>query len=524
MIEEVPLNDVDEAAKVVAGGIDRRQTILRQAVVSAITTGPPRTINVTVDGVSMAGIHVADYLEPVVGEGVWISDIGKGRWFALSTSNKVLTRSQFVKASGDTMTGPLTPSGGISSFAVLRQIGTTEGGQIDFEGGTSYPNSLYIDRYANDFRMIYNGAVLYNFGSDGKLSAYGSGGIGTNGPITSSGYMQVFGTAPTLVMTSTDAERSGMIHVNNNLMYFLGGAQNAGMSGWDNNGTGQWPLYLNLSNNFATFGGAASFTGNVTNNNGYFYSLGSGGGLFAKDRDGTARDAGIYMQNGIGRLYYSTYGDVLTFNSSGTVNIPIQLNLSGGVYASGGGYYGQAAGGFGAFSGTAQRAPALMSGAGTNWIHFNWDGSAFRCYVDSTLVKTFVIDHPDDSDKYLVHACAEGPTADVFYRGEARLEEGIARIDLPDYFESLTELEGRTVHITPIIEHGEAWKTANLAASRVENGCFWVFQTGGMMNNEQPFCWRVDAIRKNTSFSVEPEKASTIVGGDGPYTYVVGGV
>ena len=25
--------------------------------------------------------------------------------------------------------------------------------------------------------------------------------------------------------------------------------------------------------------------------------------------------------------------------------------------------------------------------------------------------KTFVIDHPDDSDKYLVHVCLEGPEA-----------------------------------------------------------------------------------------------------------------
>jgi hypothetical protein len=194
------------------------------------------------------------------------------------------------------------------------------------------------------------------------------------------------------------------------------------------------------------------------------------------------------------------------------------VSSSIGFYASGGGYYGRAAAGFGPFS-TDNRAPALMSGSGTNWIHFNWD-TALRIYVDSTLVKTFVIDHPNDSDKYLVHACAEGPTADVFYRGEARLEEGIVRIDLPDYFESLTELDGRTVQITPIIEHGEAWKTANLAASRVENGCFWVFQTGGMMNNEQPFWWRVDAVRKGTAFNVEPSKSAVTVAGEGPYTYI----
>jgi hypothetical protein len=261
-----------------------------------------------------------------------------------------------------------------------------------------------------------------------------------------------------------------------------------------------------------TVSGLTNFTGTVTNTSSHFLSTGSGAAFFARDRDGTARDAGLYMSSNFGRLYHSSYGDVLTFNSSG------QVNVVAGIYTAGGGYIGRAAAGFGPFS-TDNRAPALLSGAGTNWIHFNWDG-AFRCYVDSTLVKTFVINHPDDPDKYLVHACAEGPTADVFYRGEARLEEGIARIDLPDYFESLTELEGRTVQITPIIEHGEAWKTANLAASRVENGCFYVFQTGGMMNNEQPFWWRVDAVRKGTAFNVEPSKSAVTVAGEGPYTYI----
>lgn len=182
----------------------------------------------------------------------------------------------------------------------------------------------------------------------------------------------------------------------------------------------------------------------------------------------------------------------------------------------------------------------------TNLWHFNWDGVALREYVDATLVKSFVIDHPSDPSKLLVHACSEGETADVFYRGEARLVDGLAEVVLPDYFEALTELEGRTVQVTPIVEmptavslieplqgpgiaqrlpavpgYAVVGQTANLAVSRVEGGRFYVTLAGGMMNLGQPFYWRVDAIRKGTAFQVEPDKASTQVVGDGPYRYVV---
>ena len=219
--------------------------------------------------------------------------------------------------------------------------------------------------------------------------------------------------------------------------------------------------------------------------------------------------------SGSGASLTSIPNSATTATSANTANTIVARDSGNATII--GRYYGTGAAGFGVDGG---KGPVLRSDGDANWIHFNWDGSAFRCYVDSTLVKTFVIDHPDDDDKYLVHACAEGPTADVFYRGEAKLIEGIVRIDLPSYFESLTELEGRTVQITPIIEHGEAWKTANLAASRVENGSFWVFQTGGCNNDEQPFWWRVDAVRKNTTFAVEPNKQDVKVSGQGPYTYI----
>ena len=171
----------------------------------------------------------------------------------------------------------------------------------------------------------------------------------------------------------------------------------------------------------------------------------------------------------------------------------------------------------GRYYGAQSNSGATIQMSSGNATHFQW-GSYYAFFVDSTHVKTFVIDHPTKENNYLVHACAEGPTSDVFYRGEGQLQNGICVVTLPDYFEDLTEKHGRTVMITPIAdENGPA---ANLSAYEIENGQFVVEQIGGYHVPFQRFWWRVDAIRKNTSFDVEPSKTTHEVAGDGPYTYL----
>jgi hypothetical protein len=123
-----------------------------------------------------------------------------------------------------------------------------------------------------------------------------------------------------------------------------------------------------------------------------------------------------------------------------------------------------------------------------NW-HVNWTGGALDFYIDTTRVftvdqnthisggtlggaaKSFVIAHPTKEDKYLVHACAEGPTSDVFYRGEGQLRSGICRIQLPDYFEALTEQEGRSVQITPTNLGSRSIRWLHLAFKMVISMC-----------------------------------------------------
>lgn len=155
--------------------------------------------------------------------------------------------------------------------------------------------------------------------------------------------------------------------------------------------------------------------------------------------------------------------------------------------------------------------------------------------------KTFVIDHPTpekNDTHYLVHSAIEGPTADVFYRGRGRLvdlawegreNEYMPRvwIELPDYFEDLTEVDGRTVMVTPIVGECDnpectTWYAPNLATTEVRDGKFMVCAVGGFQHNCASFYWEVKAVRKDVQQqNNEPLKSSVTLVGDGPYTYLV---
>jgi hypothetical protein len=118
-----------------------------------------------------------------------------------------------------------------------------------------------------------------------------------------------------------------------------------------------------------------------------------------------------------------------------------------------------------------------------------------RLYVagnfTATGTKNFEINHPTKPGKKLVHAAIEGPEAAVYYRGEGKLIEGKAIIELPDYFEALTRKEGRTVQLT-----AKGTKPYLLSASEVKDGKFTVYGT----EPDGEFYWEVKAVRAD----VEP--------------------
>lgn len=64
--------------------------------------------------------------------------------------------------------------------------------------------------------------------------------------------------------------------------------------------------------------------------------------------------------------------------------------------------------------------------------------------------KYFVQPHPTDPTKEIVYASLEGPEAGVYVRGEGRLQDGEAVIELPESFRLVASEEGLTVQLTPI--------------------------------------------------------------------------
>jgi hypothetical protein len=138
----------------------------------------------------------------------------------------------------------------------------------------------------------------------------------------------------------------------------------------------------------------------------------------------------------------------------------------------------------------------------------------------TNIFKNFIIDHPLDPSRYLVHATLEGPEGAVYYRGSAHLDHGRAEIALPSYFEALTRRDGRTVQLTNI-DGFDPIAVLRQDGASVRDGRFVV----GSSNAEstQAFDWEVKAVRADgPPLVAEPRRDEIAVAGFGPYTFIAG--
>jgi hypothetical protein len=158
-------------------------------------------------------------------------------------------------------------------------------------------------------------------------------------------------------------------------------------------------------------------------------------------------------------------------------------------------------------------------------------------------LKSFVIPHPTDDSRWLVHVATESPEALVEYHGEAELHGGTAVVNLPAYFEGLAADEGRRVQATmllpdePLVELvdsppppagmpgaqrpplliPECQQVRPVAASVPRGGRF---RLACPAPDGTRVAWRVVAPRRGSSFPVEPHRDDVDVHGDGPYRYL----
>lgn len=123
--------------------------------------------------------------------------------------------------------------------------------------------------------------------------------------------------------------------------------------------------------------------------------------------------------------------------------------------------------------------------------------------------KTFIIEHPLDNSKYLIHACLEGPESGVYYRGKATIDNNESTtIQLPDYVAPLAT--DFSIQVTSIYSK-ERSEPNLLEVSEIENNQFTVYGNNGS------FYWYV--YGKRNDILVEPNKSSIVVNGDGPYKW-----
>ncbi|MBW4635562.1 MAG: polymer-forming cytoskeletal protein [Iphinoe sp. HA4291-MV1] len=162
---------------------------------------------------------------------------------------------------------------------------------------------------------------------------------------------------------------------------------------------------------------------------------------------------------------------------------------------------------------------------GEKTIAFDYVGDELKIFMKEETetnwreVKTFVINHPQNQSKYLIHGTLEGPEAAVYYRGTGQLVNGKTEITLPDYFEALTRQEGRTIILTNINGFDQLM-IRKIEQDKIRNGKFLVVSDNP--NSFQEFDWEVKAVRQDVlPLVVEPDKKDLEVKGYGPYTYAI---
>ncbi len=138
--------------------------------------------------------------------------------------------------------------------------------------------------------------------------------------------------------------------------------------------------------------------------------------------------------------------------AGGTVPVPSTSNWSPtgvrGDSVAGNGVLGRAQGfGFGVGGYIVDGSGAVVRGGqlGSTSMGVEYVGG-----LGGTGTKSFYEPHPTDPGKMIRYVALEGPEAGTYFRGRGFFTGGRARIEVPESFRLVTDLEGLTVHLTPI--------------------------------------------------------------------------
>jgi hypothetical protein len=121
-------------------------------------------------------------------------------------------------------------------------------------------------------------------------------------------------------------------------------------------------------------------------------------------------------------------------------------------------------------------------------------------------VKNFATIDPVDDSRAIYYAALEGPEAGTYFRGRGTIVDGEAVIELPEHFTKVTEVEGMTVHLTPI----GAWAQLYVAESTPER--LVVRQAGSEEMEDVSFSFLVQGVRMGYSEYEVMRSSANLIG------------
>jgi hypothetical protein len=172
-----------------------------------------------------------------------------------------------------------------------------------------------------------------------------------------------------------------------------------------------------------------------------------------------------------------------------------------------------------------------------NGLCFAWKGTELNAIPmndgkpsgSSVPIKQFTIQHPIHEDRWLQHACLEGPTADIYQRGSCPIsvESGSCYVSLPAYWWELVEPDTMTVQLTPrngpIQSYWWSLDKENHGLRVHWHRTQHSSNFNGVIRNEFGEMIYIDYMiqgrRKDARFNPEPLKTDVVVHRVGPYSW-----
>lgn len=408
-----------------------------------------------------------------------------------------------------------------NTFSITFELGGGMGGKGGYSSpggfGAKVKNAITILPWTNPtYNFIVGGNGVDNvggangggYGGGANYGYYGGGGGGASSLSDNNGK----------ILMIAGGGGGGSASGSNGSYSYTGGAGGVGVNGAGN-----------------AYGSNGSYDG-ATAAGGFNGNGGSGGNggnnvyVFPSYVNGNSGNGGATVSNSIIQVVNGgTGGDGNAENSGGGGG-------GGSGYGGGGGggsgsdynYPGGGGGSGGTYLYTGNYTPDVY---GTSTNPYGYLTVTWSSYMYSTLQynvadqypyygqKTFVIEHPVNINKYLVHACLEGPEAGVYYRGTAQINEEFSNVEiyLANYVDHIaTEF---TVYVMPIltdnsVKHSNQNRIPRVIATPIIDGKFTVY------SDVLPCKFNYIVFGKRQSIETEPDKINTALKGEGPYKWI----